>query len=71
MMDGLGLAETTPGPLILVLQFAGFVGAWQHPGNLNPILAASVGSALTSWVTLVVLRSTSGLAAAFDNPTSA
>jgi chromate transporter len=53
MMDGLGLAETTPGPLILVLQFVGFVGAWQHPGNLDPILAASVGAALTSWVTFV------------------
>ena len=52
-MDGLGLAETTPGPLILVLQFVGFVGAWQHPGNLNPILAASLGAAITSWVTFV------------------
>lgn len=53
MMDGLGLAETTPGPLILVLQFVGFVGAWQHPGALDPLLAASAGAALTCWVTFV------------------
>ncbi|MFN7140321.1 MAG: chromate transporter, partial [Limisphaerales bacterium] len=53
MMDGLGLAETTPGPLILVLQFVGFVGGWQHPGTLSPLVAATVGAALTSWVTFV------------------
>ena len=34
MLDGLGLAETTPGPLIIVLQFVGFMGGWNHPGNL-------------------------------------
>lgn len=53
IMDGLGLAETTPSPLILVLQFVGFVGAWQYPGNLYLILAACMGAALTSWVTFV------------------
>jgi chromate transporter len=53
MMDGLGLAETTPGPLIMVLQFVGFVGAYQHPGNLPPLLAASVGAFMTTWVTFV------------------
>jgi chromate transporter len=53
MMDGLGLAETTPGPLILVLQFVGFLGGWQQPGELSPLLAATIGAALTSWVTFV------------------
>ncbi|MFN7138546.1 MAG: chromate efflux transporter [Limisphaerales bacterium] len=53
MMDGLGLAETTPGPLILVLQFVGFLGGWQHPGELSPLLAATIGAALTSWMTFV------------------
>jgi chromate transporter len=53
MMDGLGLAETTPGPLILVLQFVGFLGGWQQPGELSPLLAATVGALLTSWVTFV------------------
>ena len=51
MMDGLGLAETTPGPLIMVLQFVGFMGAWQHPGSLSPILAGTIGALLTTWVT--------------------
>ena len=53
MFDGLGLAETTPGPLIMVLQFVGFVGAWQHPGGLAPLTAATLGAALTTWVTFV------------------
>ncbi len=53
MLDGLGLAETTPGPLIMVLQFAGFLGGWNHPGGLSPLLAATVGAALTTWVTFV------------------
>jgi chromate transporter len=53
MLDGLGLAETTPGPLIMVVQFVGFVGAWQHPGDLPPILAATYGALLTTWVTFV------------------
>jgi chromate transporter len=51
MMDGLGLAETTPGPLIMVLQFVGFVGAWQHPEGLPPLLAATLGALLTTWAT--------------------
>jgi chromate transporter len=51
MMDGLGLAETTPGPLIMVVQFVGFMGAWQHPDGLVPWLAATLGALLTTWVT--------------------
>ncbi|PYK30750.1 MAG: chromate transporter [Verrucomicrobia bacterium] len=51
MMDGLGLAETTPGPLIMVLQFVGFVGAWQHPEGLSPLLAATLGALITTWAT--------------------
>jgi chromate transporter len=51
MIDGLALAETTPGPLILVLQFVGFVAAYRHPGTLDPMQAAVLGAALTSWVT--------------------
>ena len=51
MMDGLGLAETTPGPLIMVLQFVGFMGAWQHPEGLPPIVAATLGALITTWAT--------------------
>ncbi len=51
MMDGLGLAETTPGPLIMVVQFVGFVGAWQHPDGLPPLLAATLGALITTWAT--------------------
>jgi len=53
MMSGLALAETTPGPLIMVLQFVGFVGGWQHPGALSPLAAATVGALITTWVTFV------------------
>jgi len=53
MMAGLGLAETTPGPLIMVLQFVGFVAAWQHPGGLPPLAAAALGAAITTWVTFL------------------
>lgn len=53
MMSGLALAETTPGPLIMVLQFVGFAGAWQHPGSLPPLLAGTLGAALTTWVTFL------------------
>jgi chromate transporter len=53
MMTGLGLAETTPGPLIMVLQFVGFVGGWQHPGDWTPLMGATVGSLITTWVTFV------------------
>lgn len=51
MMDGLGLAETTPGPLIMVLQFVGFMGAWQRPEGLSPGVAATLGALLTTWAT--------------------
>ena len=53
MMAGLGLAETTPGPLILVLQFVGFVGGWQHPDLASPLLSALLGMAITLWTTFV------------------
>jgi chromate transporter len=53
MIDGLGLAETTPGPLILVLQFVGFLGAYRDAGPLTPLLAGVAGSVLTVWVTFV------------------
>jgi chromate transporter len=53
MLDGLGLAETTPGPLIMVLQFVGFLGGWNHPGTLTPLVAATLGATLTTWVTFV------------------
>jgi chromate transporter len=51
MLDGLGLAETTPGPLILVLQFVGFLAAHRNPGTLSPMLAGLVGATTTVWVT--------------------
>jgi chromate transporter len=53
MITGLALAETTPGPLIMVVQFVAFVGAYNDPGSLNPWLAAIVASLLTTWVTFV------------------
>jgi chromate transporter len=53
MMDGLGLAETTPGPLIMVVQFVGFMGGWNQPNDLPPIVAATMGALLTTWVTFV------------------
>jgi chromate transporter len=53
MLDGLGLAETTPGPLIMVVQFVGFMGAYRNPGALDPMLAGTLGGALTTWVTFV------------------
>jgi chromate transporter len=53
MMSGLALAETTPGPLIMVLQFVGFVGGWQHPEGLTPLGAATLGALITTWVTFV------------------
>jgi chromate transporter len=53
MLDGLGLAETTPGPLILVLEFVGFLAAFREPGPLAPLLAGIFGAALTLWVTFV------------------
>lgn len=53
MLDGLGLAETTPGPLILVTQFVGFLAAFRDPGGLSPLLAGTLGAVLTTWVTFV------------------
>ena len=53
MLDGLGLAETTPGPLIMVVQFVGFMGAYRNPGALDPMLAGALGAMLTTWVTFV------------------
>jgi len=51
MLDGLGMAETTPGPLIMVTQFVGFMAAYRDPGALNPMLAGTLGGLLTTWVT--------------------
>jgi chromate transporter len=53
MITGLALAETTPGPLIMVVQFVAFVGAYHNPGSLNPWVAAVIASLLTTWVTFV------------------
>ncbi|OWO95975.1 chromate transporter [Rhizobium esperanzae] len=53
MLDGLGMAETTPGPLIMVLQFVGFMAAFRNPGSLDPMLAATLAAILTTWVTFV------------------
>ncbi|WP_267358766.1 MULTISPECIES: chromate efflux transporter [unclassified Methylobacterium] len=51
MLDGLGMAETTPGPLIMVTQFVGFLAAYRSPGSLSPLLAGTLGGLLTTWVT--------------------
>ncbi len=51
MLDGLGMAETTPGPLIMVLQFVGFMAAYRHAGALSPMLAGTLGGLLATWVT--------------------
>jgi chromate transporter len=51
MLDGLGLAETTPGPLIMVVQFVAFLGASRSPGGMDPIAAGIAGSVVTVWVT--------------------
>jgi len=53
MVDGLGLAETLPGPLIKVTQFVGFLAAYRDPAPFSPVAAAIIGSALTTWVTFV------------------
>ena len=53
MLDGLGMAETTPGPLIMVTQFVGFMGAFRQATGLNPLLAGTLGGFLTTWVTFV------------------
>lgn len=51
MLDGLGMAETTPGPLIMVVQFVGFMGAFRQPEGLSPLVAGVLASVLTTWVT--------------------
>jgi chromate transporter len=53
MLDGLALAETTPGPLVLVLTFTGFMAAYRSPGALPPLAGGLVGAFLTTWVTFV------------------
>jgi chromate transporter len=51
MVVGLGLAESTPGPLIMVLEFVGFVGAYQNPGDLDPLVAGTLGAFVAVWAT--------------------
>ena len=53
MMIGLGLAESTPGPLIMVTQFVGFLGAWNLPGDLSPLAAGVLGALITTYVTFL------------------
>lgn len=53
MMDGLGLAETTPGPLIMVNQFVAYLAAYQHAPGLSPAVAGAIGGLLATWVTFV------------------
>jgi chromate transporter len=85
MVRGLALAETTPGPLIMVVQFVAFLGAYRDPGNLDPWAAALLGALLTTWVTFVPcflfiflgapyverLRGNQGLSAALTGITAA
>ena len=52
-IDGLGLAETTPGPLIMVLQFVGFMAGWNRPEGMSRLASATVGAAVTTWVTFL------------------
>lgn len=53
MLDGLGMAETTPGPLIMVAQFVGFMGAFREGTGLHPMLAGTLGGILATWVTFM------------------
>jgi chromate transporter len=53
MLDGLAMAETTPGPLIMVLSFVGFLAAFRDAGGLDPMVAGLIGGLLTAWVTFV------------------
>jgi chromate transporter len=85
MLDGLGMAETTPGPLIMVLQFVGFLGAFRDPGLLSPLTAGILGGLLATWVTFAPcfawiflgapymegLRSNRALSAALSSVTAA
>ena len=65
MLDGLGMAETTPGPLIMVVQFVGFLAAYRDPGALSPMLAGLLGGLLASWCTFVPCFLWIGLGAPF------
>ena len=85
MIDGLGLAETTPGPLIMVTQFVGFLAAFREPGGLDPLTAGALGSLHVTWLTFApcflwiflgapyveALRSNVALAAALSAVTAA
>lgn len=85
MLDGLGMAETTPGPLIMVLQFVGFMAAYRDPGTLSPMLAGTLGGLLATWVTFTpcflwiflgapfieVIRGNKALASALSSITAA
>jgi chromate transporter len=85
MLDGLGMAETTPGPLIMVLQFVGFMAAFRDPGTLPPMLAGTLGGLLATWVTFTpcflwiflgapfieTMRGNKGLAGALSTITAA
>ena len=53
MMDGLGLAETTPGPLIMVVQFVGFMAGWNASGNASPLFGAAIGSLIATYFTFL------------------
>jgi chromate transporter len=65
MLDGLGMAETTPGPLIMVVQFVGFMAAFRHAGPLPPLLAGTLGGLLATWCTFVPCFLWIGLGAPF------
>ena len=52
-IDGLALAETTPGPLIMVLQFIGFMAGWNNPGDMTPLASGLLGALLTTWATFL------------------
>src|SRR6266550_3722778 len=65
MLDGLGMAETTPGPLIIVVQFVGFLAAFRDPGTLPPMLAGTLGGLLATWCTFVPCFLWIGLGAPF------
>jgi chromate transporter len=65
MPDGLGMAETTPGPLIMVVQFVGFLAAYRDPGTMPPMLAGTLGGLLATWTTFVPCFLWIGLGAPF------
>jgi chromate transporter len=65
MLDGLGMAETTPGPLIMVVQFVGFMAAYRDPGSLPPLMAGTLGGLLATWTTFVPCFLWIGLGAPF------